>query len=56
MDGAVGEGGTTFSPPPAGLDHWAVTGLLQLCGVTILLALGLTLWGLLKRQRPINAG
>jgi membrane associated rhomboid family serine protease len=43
-------------PAPAGPDHWAVTGLLQLCGLTILLALGLTLWGLLKRARPVNAG
>lgn len=34
-------------PPPAGPDHWAVTGMLQLCGITILLALVLTLWGLL---------
>jgi hypothetical protein len=29
---------------------------LQLCGLTILLALGLTLWGLLKRERPVDAG
>ncbi|MBI2784502.1 MAG: hypothetical protein HYX64_10660 [Gammaproteobacteria bacterium] len=43
-------------PPPSCPDHWVVTGLLQLCGVTILLALGLTLWGLLKRERPIGAG
>ena len=39
-------------PPPAGPDHWAVTGLLQLCGLTILAALGLTLWGLVRRARP----
>ena len=42
-------------PPPAGPEHWAVTGLLQLCGVTILGALGLTLWGLLKRARTAAA-
>lgn len=35
-------------PAPAGDNHWAVTGLLQLCAVTILIALGLTLWGLLS--------
>lgn len=33
-------------PAPAGADHWAVTGLLQLCALTILAALALTLWGL----------
>lgn len=41
------------SPAPGGADHWAVTGLLQLCAVSILLALLLTLWGLLKRARPV---
>jgi hypothetical protein len=40
-------------PPPAGSDHWAVTGLLQLCGATILAALGLTLWGLISRARTV---
>lgn len=43
-------------PPPAGPDHWAVTGMLQLCGVTILLALGLTLWGLLAAPRTRELG
>jgi hypothetical protein len=33
-------------PAPHGSDHPAVTGLLQLCGVTILAALFLTLYGL----------
>lgn len=43
-------------PPPAGPDHWAVTGLLRLCGVTILVALGLTLWGLLAARQSREAG
>jgi hypothetical protein len=34
-------------PPPYGTDNSIVSGLLQLCGVTILLALLLTLYGLL---------
>ncbi|MSQ98987.1 MAG: hypothetical protein EXR85_06820 [Xanthomonadales bacterium] len=38
-------------PPPHGVDSPLVTGLLQLCGVTILIALMLTLYGLL-RSRP----
>lgn len=39
-------------PPPHGASHLAVTGLLQLCGATIVLALVLTLLGLLRpRQR-----
>jgi len=33
-------------PPPHGPDHPLVTGTLMLCGVTILVALALTLWGL----------
>jgi hypothetical protein len=43
-------------PPPAGPDHWAVTGLLQLCGATILAALGFTLWGLVSRTRAAVPG
>ncbi len=39
-------------PPPGSLDNPAVTGILQLCGVTIVLALLLTLLGLL-RSRPL---
>ncbi|HEV2200326.1 MAG TPA: hypothetical protein VGR73_10940 [Bryobacteraceae bacterium] len=40
-------------PPPNGPDHPAVTGLLLLCGVTIMIALILTLAGLL-RQKPTS--
>jgi len=39
-------------PAPHGADHPAVTGLLQLCGVTIIIALGLTLYGLLRSDSP----
>lgn len=35
-------------PAPYGSDHPVVTGLLQLCGVTIVVALLLTLYGLLR--------
>ena len=35
-------------PPPHGTDHPAVTGLLLVCGVTIMLALLMTLYGLLR--------
>ena len=35
-------------PAPHGSDHLAVTGLLQLCGVTLMVALLLTLYGLLR--------
>jgi hypothetical protein len=38
-------------PPPHGMDSPVVTGLLQLCGVTIMIALVLTLYGLI-RSRP----
>lgn len=34
-------------PPPRGIENSVVTGLLQTCGVTIVLALLLTLYGLL---------
>ena len=35
-------------PPPNGIDNPIVSGLLQLCGVTIIVALLLTLYGLLR--------
>lgn len=38
-------------PPPHGTDHPLVSGSLQVCGVTIMVALLLTLYGLL-RSRP----
>lgn len=38
-------------PPPNGVDHPIVTGLLQLCGVTIMAALLLTLYGLARREQ-----
>lgn len=38
-------------PPPNGLDSPLVTGLLQVCGITIMVALLITLYGLL-RARP----
>jgi len=37
-------------PPPGGADSALVTTMLQLCGVTIILALLLTLYGLLRRN------
>ena len=37
-------------PPPQGTDSPIVTGLLELCGVTIMLALLLTLYGLWRRD------
>lgn len=39
-------------PPPLGTDHPLVTGSLQLCGVTMMAALLLTLYGLLRSQAP----
>jgi hypothetical protein len=42
-------------PPPHGVDSAVVTNLLQLCGVTIIVALLLTLYGLL-RSRPVAEG
>lgn len=46
-------------PPPHGTGSTLVTGLLQVCGVTVIIALGLTLYGLLRARpggdRP-NAG
>ncbi len=38
-------------PAPQGSDHPAVTGLLLVCSVTILIALVLTLYGLLRANR-----
>jgi len=37
-------------PPPHGIDNLIVSGLLQLCGVTIMAALLLTLYGLLRSK------
>lgn len=42
-------------PPPGGADSALVTNLLMVCGVTILVALLLTLYGLL-RSKPAPAG
>lgn len=46
-------------PPPNGIDNALVTGLLQLCGVTIMLALLLTIYGLaskvLAKTQPSHA-
>jgi hypothetical protein len=39
-------------PPPHGTDNPFVSGLLQLCGVTIMIALLLTLYGLLRSEAP----
>lgn len=35
-------------PPPNGVDSAVVTGILQLCGATIMVALVLTIYGLLR--------
>ena len=37
-------------PAPNGLDHPVTSGLLMVCGITILIALGLTLTGLLRKH------
>ena len=39
-----------FIPPPHGVDSPVVTGLLQLCGATILIALLFTLYELLRSR------
>jgi hypothetical protein len=39
-------------PPPHGTDNPIVSGSLQLCGVTIMVALLLTLYGLLRSRAP----
>ncbi len=41
-------------PPPHGVDSPIVTGLLQLCGVTIMVALLLTVYGFLRSKTPIR--
>lgn len=42
-------------PPPNGIDSALVTGTLQLCGITIMVALLLTLTGLLKKRAAAGA-
>jgi len=37
-------------PAPNGLDHPVPTGLLMTCGITVLIALGLTVTGLLRKR------
>jgi hypothetical protein len=39
-------------PPPNGTDNPIVSGSLKLCGVTIMVALLLTLYGLIRSQAP----
>ena len=39
-------------PPPHGMDNPVVTNLLLLCGVTVLVALALTIYGLLRSPAP----
>jgi hypothetical protein len=41
-------------PPPYGVDSPVVTGLLQLCGVTIMVALLLTIYGLLRSKASVK--
>jgi hypothetical protein len=41
-------------PPPAGTENQLVTGLLLVCGVTIVIALVLTLVGLVRAERPVS--
>lgn len=41
-------------PPPHGVDNAVVTNLLQLCGVTILVALLLTIYGLLRSRTAVK--
>ena len=43
-------------PAPHGLDHPVVSGLLQVCGVTIMVALALTLYGLLRSDPTAEHG
>ncbi len=43
-------------PPPGGTDSPLVTGLLYTCAVTILLALFMTLFGLLRSKAPARGG
>ena len=39
-------------PPPPGTDNPIVSGSLKLCGVTIMVVLLLTLYGLLRSRNP----
>ncbi len=41
-------------PPPNGMDNPLVTGILQLCGVTIIMALLLTAYGLFRSQAAVD--
>jgi hypothetical protein len=41
-------------PPPHGVDSAAVTSLLQLCGITIILALLLTAYGLVRSRTVVQ--
>jgi hypothetical protein len=41
-------------PPPHGVDSPIVTNLLQLCGVTIMVALLLTIYGLLRSKASVK--
>lgn len=43
-------------PPPNGTDSPIVSGSLQVCGVTIMVALLLTLYGLLRSKPPASGG
>lgn len=43
-------------PPPRGIDSAIVTNLLLLCGVTVMAALILTLYGLLRSAPPAKMG
>jgi hypothetical protein len=43
-------------PPPGGIDSSIVTALLQVCGVTVIAALVLTLVGLIRRPQAANDG
>ena len=42
-------------PPPHGTEHPLVTGALQVCGITILAALLITLYGLARSKGPPEA-
>lgn len=41
-------------PPPHGADSPVVTGILQLCGVAIIVALLLTIYGLLRSRNSVK--
>ena len=40
-------------PTPNGLDHPVISGLLFVCGITIMIALVLTLAGLLRKKPAV---